>query len=218
MRRWRGAEAQAAYERALELSPKSVRFVQEYSRFNSFLDRHEAAVDLAERAIELDPSNPYAYLYLLVAHVFAGKAEAARDVELALIELAPDFTYTYRYAGQVETMLGNLDQGLSYLLLAERFGPDRGEANRLAYAFSLGGFYDDALRVLTLGNARRQDVETRLAVGDQAGALSALRAAVENEQIARLPLMRVKANIWQDPVLDQPEFQELRDQLVFTGL
>ena len=105
MRRWRGAEAQAAYERALELSPKSVRFVQEYSRFNSFLDRHEAAVDLAERAIELDPSNPYAYLYLLVAHAFAGKAEAARDVELALIELAPDWTYTYRYAGQVETIV-----------------------------------------------------------------------------------------------------------------
>ncbi len=218
MRRWRGAEAQAAYERALELSPKSVRFVLEYSRFNSFLDRHEAAVDLAERAIELDPNSLYAYMYLLVAHAFAGNAEAARDVALTLRKVAPEEPISYRYSGHVEIMLGNLDQALSFLRLAERLGTGSvaGEANRLAYAFSLGGFYDDALRVLTSGDPDRRDVETRLAVGDQAGALARLRADVENEERASLPLMRVKANIWQYPILDQPEFVELRNRLGFT--
>jgi len=218
MRRWRGAEAQAAYERALELSPKSIRFVQEYSRFNSYLNRHDAAINLAKQAIELDPNNPNAYHYLLYAHAFAGDAEGVREAAVTLRELAPEESITYRNSGLAEIMLGNPDEALRYLRLAERLDPSAvssSEVVRLAYAFRMGGFYDDALRVLTSGNARRRDVETRLAVGDQAGALTALRAAVENEVIASFPLIRIKANIWQDPVLDQPEFQELRDQLVF---
>ena len=196
------------------------------SRFNSFLNRHDAAVNLAKQAVELDPNSFYAYIYLLVAHAFAGNAEAARDVALTLRGVAPEETMSYRYSGQVETMLGNLDQALSYLRLAERLGSGsgsgsasaQGEEIRLAYAFWLEGSSDDALRVFSEVRRRGQAIIQQLAVGDQAGALAALRAAVENEEIARLPLMRVKANIWQDPVLDQPEFQELRDQLVFTDL
>ena len=96
---------------------------------------------------------------------------------------------------------------------AERLEPSTNVAVRLAYAYRLGGFDDDALRVLP--SRITQAIDYHLALGDPLGALEELREAVENEARAGLPLMRVKTNIWQDPVLDQPEFQELRDQLVF---
>jgi len=216
---WRGGEARAAFERTLELSPNNTRFLQEYSRLNSYLNRHDAALNLAKQAVNLDPSNPNAYIALLRVHAFAGDAEAAHDVARTLREVAPEDSGTYRYSGLTEIMVGNQDEALIYLRRAERLSPGIGNsaAVRLAYAFRLGGSGDDALRLLSddvepLGNYQ---VAYHLALGNEAEALAALRADVDNRTSANFPLLRVRANIWQDPVLDQPEFQELRDQLVF---
>ena len=113
-------------------------------------------------------------------------------------------------------MLGNREEAITHLQVADRLGFTGAPATRLAYIYSIAGLMDDAQRLLERGSGPGiNQVEYQLARGDEAAALAALRSAVEDGALALLPLFRVRDNVWQDPRLDKPEFRELREQLAF---
>ena len=96
----------------------------------------------------------------------------------------------------------------------------------LAYAYAQNGSTADARRLYDLLATRATDRRqhaghwalAHLAVGDVAAARAALETVVEkiaNEEpdAGYLTLRLIRANIYGDPVLDEPSFAALREQL-----
>ena len=59
-----------------------------------------------------------------------------------------------------------------------------------------------------------------LAHGETEEAFSLLKSAAEDKEPYEAPevVTRIKANVFEDPVLERPEFVELRERLGFTDL
>jgi len=98
----------------------------------------------------------------------------------------------------------------------------------VAYLYSKLGMRDDVARVLVEFDERAADrtiasssrVLVNLAKGDEERALQWLTTAAEDREVylGQNFIMRIKFNVWEDPVLDRPEFVKLREQLGFTDL
>ncbi|MFP6829134.1 MAG: hypothetical protein VCC36_08905 [Gammaproteobacteria bacterium] len=100
-------------------------------------------------------------------------------------------------------------------------------APQVAYGYSQLGLQRDADRVVAAleeaeGRARLSAanwVLINLARGDEEAALIWLRIVAEKEPYKGYVLVnRIKANVFQDPVLETSEFIELRNQIGFTDL
>jgi hypothetical protein len=95
----------------------------------------------------------------------------------------------------------------------------------LAYGYSRLGRRQDAERVIANVEKRIGDrfvdpivwVWREIAAGDSSQALQYLRTCVEKPEFRQEMFVRgfIKQNFWADPVLDQPEFATLRNQLGF---
>ena len=90
------------------------------------------------------------------------------------------------------------------------------------------GFHEDAAKSLEVFEERAVNREVdaiarafqNLARGDEEQALYWLARIAEEKEPYRgvLPIIALKQNTFRDPVLDQPEFIEVRERLGFTDL
>jgi len=226
MLRWRWTEAVAAFERAREVQniviPHDVMLL-------SGLRRHDDAIALAERARRLDPDNPNAGWYGF-ALGWAGDYDAANEVMEQLVRRAPRYLVARGWLAFMEIARGNPDPAIVQLEFSERLaGPDPLLVflPEWAYAYGRAGRRDDALRLFA---AMERAVEAgglpgaggwamaHLAIGDEAGALEWLETAaakIANHESDEgfFSLINLRQNITNDPVLEQPEFVDVRNRL-----
>jgi TolB-like protein/Tfp pilus assembly protein PilF len=226
----RGTEAQEAFEHARQLQPNNLNVLVSSSIFNAVWGRRDEADRLMRRALELSPDSfdvllPASYVYLLTKD-YDLAAESIR----AAIEITPNFPSVYASLGRVETARGNEVEALDALQFSEQLNRDARAPDRLAiiaYSYGLLGREDDAMRVFadienvatTYYVGPRTWAAAYLSVGDYDQALAALEEVVASQgpDEGYSVLHIIAVNALGDPVLDRPEFAEVRARL-YTGL
>ena len=229
MYHWRWADAIDAFERAVQLEPNNPTVLNFYSGFNSYLGRHEKAVELARRAEVIDPNNQGNPLRLATVYWYVGNYEAAAESLREYIRSGSTNPLAYLWLGYMESALGNNAEALRQLQIAEQISGEDIPLNwlpELAYAYAQLGRDEDASRLFseledvagerTIGAGTW--VLSYLAIGDSDKAFEWLNAAVEKVERGEIDegfwtLMTIKANVYSDPVLEEPRFVELRNKL-----
>ncbi len=223
MRYWRKEQTEAAFARALALSPKDPEVLNWYSLFSSWTDNHERAIDLARRAAALNPGQGIAYQP--DPAFWAGNYDIAAQVLQDAVAARPNDATQYFVLAEIEAARANYSAAIETLRLYEQLIEYelQGAVVRAAYVYSLSGRPGDAARVLALV----EELDTpaspiqlalgQLAIGNTEESLRLFREAAEK----RLPSpgatlnILIKRNVFNDPVLEQPEFVEVRKRMGF---
>ncbi len=224
----REAAAREGFERALRLSPNDPTILIEYAYLNAYTDQHETASNMLRRAIELDPNNPQWRCYLGDILFIGGDIDAAIETNRAAIALDPTYGLAHVMLGVQEAISGNSEVALDQLrktetLLAQAASPAL--YADLAYAYARAGSREDAVRLVRQleGTAVEHHVGAGswalayLALGNSGEVLRWLEMAAADlgPDEGFFEQMTMRANYWNDPILDQPEFVEVRSRLGF---
>ena len=228
---WRWAEARQAFERAVELNPNDIQILTQFSAFRMGIGEHEGAFDLGRRLLELNPEGALDFMTFL--YWGAGELEAAVASARALIDSNPASPRSHAYLARFQAIRGYHEEALEELRLVEtlRENPLVGPQWRLAefaYAYGRIGRAEDARRYFDAIEAMSADYSVGaatwalayLAIGDHEQSFHWLNVAADN-RIADAGwriLEELASNNRSDPVLDRPEFVEVRQRLGFTDL
>jgi tetratricopeptide (TPR) repeat protein len=228
---WRGAEALAAFERAIELSPSDPQVLMDYGSLNGNIGRHEIAVEYARRSTELDPNSGLLAGWAGGIYRVSGDLDAARDAFRLSVALAPNYLHSHFDLAFEGYLLGDRDAALSELLIAEQLAD--GNTNpvlraRNGYIYGRLGETDEAARILLaleeFATDRRVPAIARvvayLGVGDTDRALEWLNTLADDPQSyeGHYLTISIARNEYQDPVLDRPEFTAVREKIGFRDL
>jgi TolB-like protein/tetratricopeptide (TPR) repeat protein len=110
---WRWAEAEQAYERAIDLEPTNAFPHMACPILYSFLGRHDEALLHAGKAVELEPLDLMTNFRLLQANYYSRHYEEAVRCGRIAIELTPDSPYTYFYLSLSLAAVGLKDEAWS---------------------------------------------------------------------------------------------------------
>ncbi len=228
---WRGADAVAEFERAYQLSPSNDDILDDYGRILSLTGQHEDAISIARRTAELRPN----YIGLPDFLWRAGRYQEAADlVRAALayreagqyrIDDSPD--HDYIFLGMFELLLGNDAAARAALRVTDGLVPGIeifGETLALrTYLYGRLGDRAEAMLSFRMIDTELTDVYPAervlayLGIGDEEQALEWLTYASENRRPENWSASEVDIafNSYADPILDQPEFVEVRSRLGF---
>ena len=221
--KWRGTEAEQAFQRANELSPNDVDVLVMYGRFKRYRGEHVEATQLLQRARELDPNNVGILGQLALNYRNARNWDAAAEVYRNIFTQAPVDEGDAIALAMVEAMRDNSTEALRLLAVAEQFV----EANnfrlaQMASVYSILGRPDDAQRIFIRFEEMAEETTVGDAVWSQAyGAIGDYEQALQYLELAvtsRVPtdfvaLAGLAANLFADPRLDAPDFRQLLDGL-----
>lgn len=222
--RWRWAEARAAFQRAVELGPNQPRILEMAGRVSRYMGEYAEAVRFGRRAVELDPKNFVLHYQLGISLRYAGRHDAAYAAFESAIDLQPAFAAAHMQRAFVEISRGNHEDAASKLRVAEELfirAFDRAfQTAQLALAYAQLGRREDVTRLFSrieeLGREKPIDEAVwalaYIASGDYEKALALLeRAFQEQAPDSILALSEIKANAYQDPVLEtDPRFVAAR--------
>ncbi len=219
-RRWRRDEAAAAFAKAYELTPNDTEVLNWYSFFYSLTNRFDDSIDMALRAVELDPQG--SIRELADAYFFAGRFDAAAAIHEARFADDDPFLGGYEAYAEIEAARGNSAVALENLAIQETLDPGgSGRHARAAYVYSRLGQGEDAARkfegLQQLSPSPIHLAIGHLSVGNTDEALRLLRELAESELPSPGTWLTVvlKTNLYNDPVLERPEFVEVRSRLGF---
>lgn len=212
----------ARLERAHKLRPSDSVVLHYTAMVSVLLDDDAAAVRAARRALELDPRNPAPYTPLVIGLRALGEHARAVEAARAMIELAPSAPIGYIALARAEADGGDSTRILEALRLAERCFDDSTRNFRAdaALSYARAGAQADAersIRAFERANAGCRiepglAAMARLALRDYAGARSILEHAIAEREAGMdpIPFLLIRRNTWADPVLEEPEWRELR--------
>jgi len=218
---WRKLEGEQAFKRALQLSPHDVEVLDEYARLLSFFGENEEAIPYAQRVLELAPTSGPTHDLMGWLLWQTGKFEAAADSFRKTIEFMPTRAAPHSWLGFIDIFLGDTTEALEELRIAEKLADKRDldSVTRIAYGYSKLGLNDEAMRIFKL--IEKWGVEGQF-IRPSAWATAYL-AIGENEKVYKIlsenldngaqNIQYLKYNVMKDPVLDQPRFVELRNQI-----
>ena len=226
--RWRWTEALREHERVAATAPRGVRRVAEFKPFFGEIDFTEAIRDQRE-IVALNPRVAEQHWVLGLAHAYQRDAESAAEAFREAVSLEPDSPVYHVWLAHTEGFVGRHEDAVRELRRAEQlpivYRSSISIVN-LAYAYAQNGRPDDARRLFDMFAARGGDRRhqaghwalAHLAVGDVEGAREALEVVIdkiakEEPDAGYLTLRLIKANMYADPVLDEPRFVALRKQL-----
>ncbi len=161
---------------------------------------------------------------------YAGDYEAAAEAAREGITIFPVVSLQHSWLAMTEVALGNFDEAREELALAEQFlGANRTVISLVDIAYGYGriGDIDNARRLfdeVSAGTERGQDIGAggwaaiNLAVGNTDEALEWLERGADKAGRHELDpgyftLMNIRMNYSNDPVLEQPEFIDVRNRL-----
>jgi TolB-like protein/Flp pilus assembly protein TadD len=222
----RRAEAQAAWERAYELSPRDPDIVVDFGYFAAATGQSEQAIELARQALNVAPNSAQTAAVAGFAFIFAGEYEEATSIERAAVALDPAFFFSYLMLGLVEAARGKDADALEHLRFAEELSqgiPSADVMSQLAYGYGLIGRHEDAMRMLSEIESMASEFHVGaaswamayLGIGDEERALDFLVAAsdVTRGGEGYVALTFLAGNAFGDPVLEQRTFVEARRRL-----
>ncbi len=147
------------------------------------------------------------------------------------IALDPARSEPHFRRAQLELSRGNLTEALEHARFSEQLAGDTirrpGITSEYAYLYSRVGALDDAIRMAdrVTGNASAAwSATTHLARGNHGQALALLQADAERRELNGLSppygytLSFIIWNTFNDPILDRPEWIQVRERLGFTDL
>jgi len=227
LRGWRLEEAQTAYIRAIELAPNDTAVLEEFANFNSYLGMHGEAIRISQRILELNPASANSYSVLGSAYLWDGETELAVDQQRKAIEIAPAESILHIQLAATLVVNKNYDEAAAQLEIAEKLLPqDATAVVMIAYIYSLLDKVENAARLLPrfqeivaasgLNNPAFQ-VWAYLAAGENESALERLKTVAIDREALNYGLMLQIFNVYNDPILDQPGFLEVRRQLGYPN-
>jgi TolB-like protein/Tfp pilus assembly protein PilF len=224
----RRAEALEAWERAYELSPGDPDIVVDFGFFAAATGQTDRAVSLARQALAVAPNSAQTAAVAGFVLIFTGDYEEAARIEREAIRLDPAFFFSYLMLGMLEATRGNVTEALARLRFAEQLSqgiPSADVLSELAYGYGLIGRRDDAMRIFEQIENMASEFHVGaaswamayLGIGDEERALEFLMATsdVTRGGEGYLALTFMLGNAFGDPVLDQPEFVEVRRGIGF---
>lgn len=223
---WNRAHAEPYYEQALNLRPNDSNILGWYSVLKWSADEFDDAIRWGEKAHSLDPGNAWVNAFLGNTLHAAGKFQASIELFEKAARENPASSLPYLLQAIPAHALGDDDRVVQALKIADELMPHEavpGIRAHIAYGFKIAGRDEDAVRVWnriepTLGE-RFYDpalwVWGYRIKGDRAGALDALRQSIEQPQYRQEIFLHtfLKQNNWHDPVLEEPEFADLRARM-----
>jgi TolB-like protein/Tfp pilus assembly protein PilF len=223
---WRWAEARQTYERYYRAAGRPAAY---HHWFTSWTGNDAEAIEIAQRVVELNPGEAGAYWNLGIVSSYARQYDAAADALRRAIGLAPSPPLFHSWLAFAEIGRNNSAEALRELQLVERLlGQNRAIIYLVDMIYSYGrlGRSADVERIFAEIQeiAATQDIGaggwamTYLALGEEEKALEQLRIGAQRARDKVLDpgffqLMNLRVNVIDDPVLEQPEFVEVRAQL-----
>ncbi len=217
-RAWRRAEARKAYERALDLSPNDPVIISDYGLFLAYVEEYDDAIRLTRYATILDPNNWALFANLGGVLQLAGDIDAAADALLQSTMLNPLNLGPIQNLARLEAGRGNEADAVRYLQTAEELSSN---GAFIAHGYALAGQRDRAIEFATRSRAAgpggaSYEALVSLILGEREKALEFLELYVDHQRPLNFGIMRVKYNVWPDPALNEPEFVEVRQRIVFA--
>jgi TolB-like protein/Tfp pilus assembly protein PilF len=224
------SSADAAFARAVELTPNSPEVLREYAPLKALRREPADAIRLIERAIDVAPNDFTTYIYLVNTSLWAGYPERGLETTARLIELNPSFAPARHLRGMLQLQLGQRADAESNLRAGEglmSLDPNlRGFWPPVAYGYQRLGLAEDAQRLSStylsqvdaaaIGTGER--LLLSLAVDDVAGAYEAVETARERIERGEIDagyfaLVTMMTNPHRDPRLDEPRFRAEFDRI-----
>lgn len=228
----RQEEANAAYMHAVDLGPGDAEVLIEYASF--LVERigdDPNAIELGKRAVAIDPLN--AVLHGRLGYIFlnAGELPLAAEQLREAITLDRSVYMNHFELASVEYRIGDhhaaresLDHAVQIMEMGATF-----RVGYLAYLYGLLGEVDKATTLLDAYEEILDDPEGEnwrpkgwaiLGSGDKQRALLEWSRTVDGylrdgQPVSRGRISRFRDNWLNDPVLEQPEFLQLRKRLGF---
>jgi TolB-like protein/Tfp pilus assembly protein PilF len=226
-RQMRDDEAIVLFEKALLLSPNDIDILDNFSRQRSWHDDPDAQLELAARVLAIDPAR---IAYFASVQWNAGfRDDALETIRRAAIN-EPDDHQTQIRAALYETQMGNAERAQPYLAVAVSLQtPEAWSLNALAqntHRYGLIGASSEAEKLYSIF-VERATVEPDgtispalwmracLGIRDRDCIRDWFDRTIEEVRGGYRPVNAafVANNNWSDPILDEPEYVELRRQL-----
>jgi len=185
---WSWAEAEAEFQRALELNPGNSFAYEVYAHELGLLGRFDEALERNARARELDPLAVMYLRQLGILQEWLGELEAARHSFEMALELDPDFAQAHQGLGRSLCQSGRIAEALVAFQRARALGPlDPMIAADMGHCFAVSERPEEARQLLAELNARpgRQHLSPvslaliHLGLGEHDAALEQLERAYE---------------------------------------
>ena len=225
---WRWSEARKHALRALE-APKWGVMMANVNWTMSWSGDKELSVDTAQNMQRLNPNDWSGAWNLGIVLDYAGRYDEAAAAHRRAISMLPAMPVTHAWLATTEVARGDSASARRELELTEKLlGDDRPVIYLLdmGYAYGRLGDAQNARRLFDelTAVAGEHDVGTggwalaNMAIGEYDEALKWLRkgadkAARHEIDTGMFNLMNLKMNVTADPVLERPEFVEVRGQL-----
>jgi TolB-like protein len=178
-------EAEAAYLRAIELSPNYATAYHWYADFIARWPRRATeSLELTRKAVELDPLSSILQMEIAEKLNYLGRFQEAEQQLLELIENDPDFAPANSMMASIKANMGRFDEQVTWLKKSVAMDPGR-IMLRMAEAMALLNLGDEASFTETRQATEAidpdhfvngwLDVVGNLYQGNHAGALEAVR-------------------------------------------
>jgi len=218
---WQGVNAKGSFERALSLSPRDPIVLVAYARFLTKIGEHPYAIELTHRLLDIAPNTEDSVGLAARVYRMAGQYDIAASFATRQLEIDASQPGAWLNRAGIEVARGNLEEALEYLRNAEELTPDDGGSLNFAYTARLAGDIESAIR-----HAGEPEIEYGLgtgvpywlALGHYDAAMEDLSIRIQDRRPQSNPYWLVKHNAWNDPVLNQPEWVELREKMGYPDL
>lgn len=214
----RRSEAQQHLERALRFAPNNFQVLFDAVVLNFTTNNAEEALRHARHAARINPAE--SFIPLGLALVRAGDYDAAVEQFAS----RPDYPSGSIELARAEYLRGNEAAVVRHLREQERRGiRPPATIPTIAYMYHLVGAEDDARRVAAMLDAYAEEFTVgpgdwaiaALSTGDTDVALEWLENAASRRTLGADAgaVALIALNLWSDPVLERPEFVEVRNRL-----
>jgi tetratricopeptide (TPR) repeat protein len=220
-RTWQGKKAIESFNRALDLSPGDFVVLAGYAQFLSNAGQHSRAIDLVQKMLSVAPNTAQSLERAARVYRMAGRYDVALDYARLRLEVAGQKAGDWLNAAGIEVARGNLEIALDYMRQAEEMPGGLEGSLASAYTYRLAGDHQSAVRhagtqVPELD--QRRGVPYGLLLGDYVAAFEEVSRRIQDRSAQGGPYWLVKNNAWNDPILNQPEWIALRDQMGYPDL